>query len=74
MKFWDAAIEWLLPPTLTGTKGPGAGQLTLSWTGDGTLVTTTDLTPPTTWVNAPSQANPQTVNTTDPQRYYRVKQ
>ncbi len=74
MKFFDTAIEWLLPPVLTGAKGPGAGQLTLSWTGDGTLVTTTDLTPPTTWVNAPSQANPQTVNTTDPQRYYRVKQ
>jgi hypothetical protein len=74
MKFWDAAIEWLLPPTLTGVKGPGAGQLTLSWTGEGTLVTTTSLTPPVSWADAPSQANPQTVNTTDAQRYYRVKQ
>jgi hypothetical protein len=72
-KLFDAAIEWLLPSELTATKGPGAGQMGLSWTGEGTLQTTTTLTPPA-WGNAPSQANPQTVNTTDLQRYYRVKQ
>lgn len=73
-KLFDAAIEWLLPPVLTGTKGPGAGQLTLSWTGDGTLRTTTTVAVPGSWVDAASQANPQTVSTTDPHRYYRVKQ
>jgi hypothetical protein len=26
------------------------------------------------WTDAPSQTNPQTVNTTDRQRYYRVQQ
>ena len=50
------------------------GGIEVTCTNDGTLVTTTDLTPPTTWVNAPSQANPQTVNTTDQKRFYRVKQ
>ena len=75
---FDAAIVWLAPPPpappkLTATAGPGAGQMTLSWTSSGTLETATSLAAPV-WVNAPSQSNPQTVNTTDPQRYYRVKQ
>jgi hypothetical protein len=74
ISLFDAAIEWLLPPKLTATKGPGVGQLTLSWTGDGTLQTTTTVAVPGSWVNAPSQANPQTVSSSDPQRYYRLKQ
>jgi hypothetical protein len=78
MKFWDATVEWLVPPPpappkLTATAGPGAGQITLSWTGTGTLETAASLTAPA-WGAAPSQNNPQTVNSTDPQRYYRVKQ
>jgi hypothetical protein len=72
-KLFDAAVTWVLPPKLTATKGPGAGQVTLSWTGDGTLQTTINVAAPV-WVDAPNQANPQTVNTTDPKRYYRVKQ
>jgi len=72
----DAAIEWLLPPAppaLTATAGPGAGQMTLGWTGSGTLQTATNLAAPA-WISAPSQSNPQTVPTTGTQRYYRVKQ
>ena len=77
-KLFDAAIEWLVPPPpaplkLTATAGPGAGQMTLGWTGTGTLETATNVAAPA-WINAPSQANPQTVPATDPQRYYRVKQ
>jgi hypothetical protein len=72
-RLFDAAIEWLLPPTLTGAKGPGAGQLTLGWTGSGTLETATNLAAPV-WINAPSQTNPQTVPTTGTQRYYRIRQ
>jgi len=77
-KLFDAAIEWLAPappapPRLTATAGPGSGQMTLSWTSSGTLETSTNLAAPV-WISAPSQANPQTVNTTDPQRYYRLKQ
>jgi len=75
---FDAAIIWLAPappaqPILTATKGPGAGQITLSWTSTGTLETSTNLAAPA-WVNAPSQANPQTVPTTVPQQYFRIKQ
>jgi hypothetical protein len=76
LALFDAAVEWLLPPArpkLTATAGPGIGQITLGWTSSGTLETTTNLAAPV-WINAPSQSNPQTVNTTDPQRYYRVKQ
>jgi hypothetical protein len=76
LALFDAAISWVLPPPppkLTATPGPGAGQMTLSWTGSGTLETTTNLTAPV-WIPAPSQANPQTLNATDPQRYYRVRQ
>lgn len=77
MKFWDAAIEWLVPTppapaVLTATKGPGPGQITLSWTSTGTLETTISLTPPAAWADAASQANPQTVSTTDQKRFYRV--
>jgi hypothetical protein len=72
----DAAITWALQPqpVLTVTRGPGAGQATLSWTFTGTLETTTSLTPPISWGDAPSQANPQTVNVTDLKRFYRVRQ
>jgi hypothetical protein len=72
---FDAAIVWLVPPPpkLTVTMGPGAGQMTLGWTSTGTLQTATNLAAPA-WIDAPTQTNPQTVNTTDRQRYYRVQQ
>lgn len=73
MALFDASIDWLLRPILTRTNGPGAGQITLSWTGDAVLQTHTNLATPD-WISAPSQANPQAVNTTEPQRYYRAKQ
>jgi hypothetical protein len=78
LALFDAAVTWLVPPPpappkLTVMAGPGVGQMTLSWTSSGTLETATSLAAPV-WVNAPSQSNPQTVNTADPQRYYRVKQ
>jgi hypothetical protein len=79
LALFDAAVEWSLPPApparpvLTATAGPGFGQMTLGWTSSGTLETATNLAAPA-WITAPSQANPQTVPTTNPQRYYRVKQ
>jgi hypothetical protein len=78
LSLFDAAVSWLVPPPpapprLTATAGPGAGQITLSWTSSGTLETAASLTAPV-WNAAPSQGNPQTVNATDPQRYYRVRQ
>lgn len=73
LALFDTAVEWLLPPVLTATAGPGAGQMTLGWTSSGTLQTATNLAAPT-WISAPSQSNPQTVPTTGTQRYYRVRQ
>jgi len=46
--------------------------MSIFWSSAGTLQTATNLAAPV-WITAPNQANPQTVPTTDPQRYYRVK-
>jgi hypothetical protein len=75
---FDAAVVWLAPappapPVLSVAKGPGAGQMTLSWTSSGTLQTATNVAAPA-WISAPSQSNPQTAPTTGTQRYYRIKQ
>jgi hypothetical protein len=73
LALFDAAITWAVQPVLTARTGPGAGELTLFWSSAGTLETHTNLATPN-WITAPNQANPQTVPTTDPQRYYRVRQ
>ncbi len=79
LALFGAAVAWVLPsvppvrPVLAATAGPGARQMTLGWTSSGTLKTATNLAAPA-WITAPNQANPQTVPTTNPQRYYRVKQ
>lgn len=54
------------PPSLS------AGQVTLSWTGTGTLEQTDSLSAPN-WGTAPSQVNPQTVSATGTQ-FYRIRQ
>jgi hypothetical protein len=46
----------------------------ISWTGPGILQTASPL--PTTnaaWTDAPNQQNPQTINLTEPSRYYRLR-
>ena len=76
LALFDAAVEWLLPPVrpvLKATAGPGAGQMTLSWTGVGTLQTANSLTAPT-WTNAANQSNPQAVPATSTQSYFRIRQ
>jgi len=57
----------LNPPTLSG------GQVTISWTGTGTLQQSDSLTTPN-WGTAPSQANPQTVTASGASKYYRLQQ
>jgi len=54
----------LNPPTLTN------GQLTLSWTGAGTLEEATSING--TWSTSANQTNPQTVPTTGPMKFYRI--
>jgi hypothetical protein len=53
-------------PTLAG------GQVTLSWTGSGTLEETTSLPP--SWGPAANQNNPQTVAATNNHKFYRIRQ
>jgi hypothetical protein len=72
-KLWDATVEWLLPPSVMAESGPGAGEMTLSWTSEGTLQVTDSLSPPV-WANAPNQDNPQVVPTTESEKYFRIRQ
>jgi hypothetical protein len=53
------------PPTLSN------GQISISWTGSGTLQEATSVSGP--WQASSSQANPQTVPTTSGSKFYRVK-
>ena len=60
---------------VSGPPGPIAinrtgGQIRLSWSGAATLQSATSVNGP--WAAAPSQANPQTVNPTGAQTYYRL--
>jgi hypothetical protein len=55
----------LNPPTLSN------GQITISWTGTGTLQEATSVTGP--WDNSPNQTNPQTIPTTAGAKFYRIK-
>ncbi|MCP5526483.1 MAG: Ig-like domain-containing protein [Verrucomicrobiales bacterium] len=49
------------------------GQVSLSWTGGGTLQESSTLAPGG-WTNSANQANPQTIVPTAGQRYYRIRQ
>ena len=46
--------------------------VSLSWSGAGVLEQTESLIAPN-WQPAPNQENPQTISTTDPMKFYRVK-
>ena len=54
----------LNPPTISG------GQVTISWTGNGTLQETTSVSGP--WQTSPSQSNPQTVQVSGNFKLYRI--
>jgi len=53
------------PPVLSG------GNVTISWTGAGTLEEAASVTGP--WINSPNQANPQSVPASG-QKFYRLRQ
>lgn len=53
-------------PTFSG------GNVTISWTGPGTLEEATSITGP--WTDSPSQNNPQTVPATGARKFYRIRQ
>jgi trimeric autotransporter adhesin len=52
--------------------GPVPGGLRLQWTSTGTLEQANAVTGP--WSTAPNQSNPQIVPTTNPAKFYRIKQ
>lgn len=56
-------------PVLTVAKSAG-NSLTISWTGQGTLLEASAVTGP--WTAVTSQTNPQTVTATGSQKFYRV--
>jgi hypothetical protein len=75
LKLFDAAVRWtanISPGARFNASTLSAGNITLSWTGAGTLEQTDSLSPPN-WTTALSQNNPQTVPATGT-RFYRIRQ
>lgn len=66
IQFYDVAPA----PTPVLTVVPGAGTATLSWTGNGTLLSAPTVNGP--WSVAASQANPQTVSTSGSSTFWRI--
>jgi hypothetical protein len=50
------------------------GKITIAWQGTGTLEETTALGPTTSWSTSPSQANPQTIDTSGAMKFFRIRQ
>lgn len=76
-KLVDAAFTWAAnlstqepQPEFTMVSA-GDGNMSFSWTGEGTLQEATMITGP--WTTAASQANPQTVPTTGQARFFRIR-
>jgi hypothetical protein len=59
------------PAVLNQPKLSG-GNVTISWTGAGTLQEATDVTGP--WAASANQNNPQSVPASGPRKFYRIKQ
>ena len=70
-KMFDAAIAWVLPPKLSITSAT-AGNLTVSWTGDGVLEESATILAGS-WTDSPNQANPQTRAATGT-KFFRIRQ
>ena len=60
------ATSVMNPPTFSG------GNVTISWTGAGTLEEATAITGP--WSNSANQNNPQSVPATGSGKFYRIRQ
>ncbi len=59
-------VSVMNPPTFSG------GNVTISWTGPGTLEEATAITGP--WANSANQNNPQSVPATGAGKFYRIRQ
>lgn len=60
------------PPGTVSVSRAANGQLTLSWTGGGTLVSASDLSG--TWTPVPNASNPMTITPSGNRAFYRLKQ
>lgn len=78
-RLWDAAVNWaqsiavVLPPqdiVFNPVTVQPNGTLRLSWTGQGTLQESTNLS---AWTDSPNQANPQDVQPTGDRKFFRVR-
>lgn len=76
LKLVDAAINWALNITVTEPASvsiaKSGNQVSISWTGGGTLQHADTVTGP--WSDVPNQNNPQTVATTGTVQFFRVRQ
>lgn len=66
IRFYDVAAA----PTPVMTIVPGSGGATLSWIGNGTLLSAPTVNGP--WSPASSQANPQTISTSGTSTFWRI--
>jgi len=60
------------PPPVLNIPTLSGGNVTISWTGAGTLKEATAVTRP--WVDSPNQNNPQSVPAVGPMKFYRIQQ
>jgi Concanavalin A-like lectin/glucanases superfamily len=51
-----------------------SGKVVITWTGGGTLQTTTALSGTVTWADVTGVSSPATITVADPARFYRIKQ
>lgn len=76
-KLFDAAVKWLTeglaaPPAKFAPPVLQGNTVVVSWTGAGTLQQADAVTGQ--WVDAPSQANPQTVPASGAMKFFRIRQ
>lgn len=66
-------VNWFVPSLLIST-GPGAGQVTLTWTGTGyNLQTNSSLTTSAGWGTVPGATSPAVFSTPSASLFYRLK-
>jgi hypothetical protein len=68
---FDATINWVMPPRLSIAPAT-AGNVTLSWTGDGVLQESATLAAGS-WTDSSNQTNPQTRPATGT-KFFRMRQ
>lgn len=75
-KLFDAAVNWALniteQPPIRMQISRTANQVTITWSGGGTLESTATLGATASWTTVPG-GSPVTITPNEPQRFYRVR-